>query len=459
MNAQRRTSSDRRRRTNLADRCTALNFPETPIERFATSERAAQICAVMIFLLPAMALTTRVSVGLVEAVLLLSGLAFMAPLWQQRAHLFAPARLVILAFAFNLIVAAISLQSTGFEWRFMENPIKMLLALLAIGLILLMRPRAQVLWLGLCVGTIGAAGFAIFQRFFLLMPRAEGFSMPITFGDLAMAMGLMSLAGLQHSSAPASASRRSSPQYILYLSLAAGVTASILSGSRGGWLALLLSFLPMYSYGRHALGRRTVVILVASVGLMGAASLLPQTGVRERVMDVQREITLYNNGNPDTSVGARLEMWKGAWTLFLEHPVTGIGRANYNRGLNELIDRGVINPAMRTYHHAHNELLNALATQGLLGALALIALYAAPLRFFTRQLKLEGPHRPYALAGVLLVLSFVDFGLTQVMFAHHVSSAFYAVTVCVLVGLCLEQRRLATGLQASSLVDTNKPLS
>lgn len=409
----------------------------------------------MIFLLPAMALTTRVSVGLQEVALLLSGLAFMVPLWQQRKRGAAPARLVILAFVFNLLVAFVSLLSTGFEWRFMENPIKMLLATLAIGLILLMRPRAQVLWLGLCVGTIGAAGFAVFQRFVLLMPRAEGFSMPITFGDLAMAMGLMSLAGIQHNATSGSSSGSnlnldpsSSPSSgtncwaaLPYLSFTAGVTASILSGSRGGWLALLLSFLPMYSYGRHALGRRTIVILVASVGLMGAASLLPQTGVRERVLDVQREITLYNNGNPDTSVGARLEMWKGAWTLFLEHPVTGIGRANYNLGLNDLIHRGVINPAMRDYHHAHNELLNALATQGLLGALALIALYAAPLRFFTRQLKLAGPHRPYALAGVLLVLSFIDFGLTQVMFAHHVSSAFYAVTVCVLVGLCLEQRR------------------
>ncbi|MBC7415071.1 MAG: O-antigen ligase family protein [Herminiimonas sp.] len=413
----------------------AHRFLEFPIDRFATTARASQFCTVLIFLLPAMALTTHVSVGLIEAAILLSGLAFAGPLWHQRATLFGSARLVILAFAVNLGVASISLLSTSFDWRFMENPIKMLLAPVAIGLILLTRPRARILWIGLCVGTVGAAGFAVLQRFVLLMPRAEGFSMPITFGDLAMAMGLMSLAGIQQAS-------RTRWAALPYLSFAAGVIASILSGSRGGWLALLLSFLPMYSYGRHALGRRTVVILAASIGLMGAASLLPQTGVRERLLDVSREITLYKNGNPDTSVGARLEMWKGAWTLFTEHPVVGIGRANYHLGMNDLIDRGLINPAMRDYHHAHNELLNALATQGLLGALALLALYAVPLRFFTRQLRAEGPHRPYALAGVLLVLSFIDFGLTQVMFAHHVSSAFYAVTVCVLVGLCLEQRRL-----------------
>ena len=71
----------------------------------------------MIFLLPAMALTTRVRVGLQEVALLLSGLAFMVPLWQQRKRGAAPARLVILAFVFNLLVAFVSLLSTGFEWR------------------------------------------------------------------------------------------------------------------------------------------------------------------------------------------------------------------------------------------------------------------------------------------------------------------------------------------------------
>lgn len=390
----------------------------------------------MIFLLPAMALTTRVSVGLIEAAILLATIGYARPLWQQRHVLFGQSHLLIWALLLNLTVAIVSLLSTGFEGRYMENPIKMVLAVFAIGLILLLRPRGEAFWFGLFAGSFGSTGFAIYQRFVQLLPRAEGFSMPITFGDIAMAMGLMSLASVQIFA-------KTRWAVLPYLSFFAGVVASILSGSRGGWLALLLSFVPLYSYGRHALGRRSLLIIVTSVGLLGAACVVPQVGVRERILDISREITLYNNGNPDSSVGARLEMWKGASILFIEHPVSGVGRANFNLGLNELIARGKINPAMEDYRHAHNELLNALATQGLFGALALIALYAAPLMFFTRQLRQAGPHRPYALAGVLLVLSYIDFGLTQVMFAHHISAAFYAVTACVLVGLCLEQTRSA----------------
>ena len=399
----------------------------------------------MLFLLPAMLLTTPVSVGLVEVVLLLGVIALAFPLWRQhrqQAALLATTRFVAIAFLFSFTVAMISLMTTGFDPRFIENPSKVVLALFGISMILMLRPDPRWFWLGLFCGLMGATGFALFQRYGLMMPRAEGFSMPITFGNLAMAMALMALAAIQQFSKTRWAA-------LPYLAFFAGVTASILSGSRGGWLALLLSFIPFYSYGRQALGRRTLLIIVASIALLGTAVMVPQTGVLGRLTDVSRELTLYSNGNPDSSVGARLEMWKGAWTMFTEHPITGVGRANFNLGLRSLIARGDINAAMRDYHHAHNELLNALATQGLLGAAALIALYAAPLRFFTRQLRAPGLHRPYALAGVMLVLSFIDFGLTQVMFAHHASSSFYALTVCILIGLCLQEQRLAANRLAS----------
>ncbi|GAC1420960.1 MAG: O-antigen ligase [Burkholderiaceae bacterium] len=412
---------------------------EATIDRIKIAPPRTLMSSVAIFMLPALALTTNVSVGLIEVGLLLASLCYARPLlrqYRERPALFAQSRLVVGALLFNLVVALISLLATGFDARFIENPSKMLLAALATALILLMQPNPRAFWLGLFTGATGAAAFAVHQRFFLMMPRAEGFSMPITFGDLAMAMGLMSLAGVQ----PFAKTRLAALPYIAFV---AGVVASILSGSRGGWLALLLSFVPLYSYGRDALGNRTIVIIVTSIGLLGAASVVPQTGVLDRVLDVSKEIHQYHNGNPDSSVGARFEMWKGAWTLFVEHPVSGVGRANYNKGLQILIARGDINPAMRDYHHAHNEMLNALATQGLLGAIALVGLYVAPLAFFTRQLRHPGSHRQYALAGIMLILSFIDFGLTQVMFAHHVGSGFYVLTVCTLIGLCLQERQIA----------------
>lgn len=395
----------------------------------------------MIFLLPAMVLTTDLSVGLIEAVLLLGAIACARPLWRQRREypaLFSTSRLITLAFAVNLLAALGSLQATGFDGRFLENAAKMLLMTLATGLIVLLRPSPRSFWFGLMVGTLGAAGFAVYQKFYLLMPRAEGFSMPITFGNIAIAMALMSLAGIQVFSKTRWAA-------LPYIAFVAGVSASILSGSRGGWLALLLCIVPLYSYGRHGFKKRTAFILAGCVALLVTACVVPGTGVRERLTDVSKEFNLYRSGNPNSSVGARLEMWRGAWVMFTEHPATGVGRANYNKALKTMIARGDIDPTMAQYKHAHSEMLHAMATQGLPGLVALLCLYGAPLLFFNRQLASQGSHRPYALAGLLLCLSYIDFGLTQVMFAHHVPSAFYALTICTLAGLCLqEQRRAAT---------------
>ena len=416
--------------------------------------RTAQCASLLLFLLPALALTTHHGVGAIEAVLLIAGGAYAMPLWRQRRaqspqapqpHLLDDAGIITLAFLFNLVVALLSMASTGFDPRFLENPAKMLVAVLATGLVMLLRPAPRVLWAGLLAGTVGAAGFAVYQRFGLNMARAEGFSMPITFGDLAMSMGLMSLAAIGQGYWRRGAA-------LPYLAFFAGVVASILSGARGGWLALLLSFVPMWSYGRHTLGRRAIATVAVILLALAAVAALPQTGVRQRITDVGRELTQYNHGNPDSSVGARLEMWKGAWTMFVEHPLTGVGRANFNIGLKQLVARGSVDPAMSEYRHAHNEMLNALATQGLIGALALLAVYAAPLLFFTRALRHPGRHRPYALAGILLVISYIDFGLTQVMFAHHVGASFYALMVCTLAGSCLLERRCAA--QAAGITAT-----
>jgi O-antigen ligase len=108
--------------------------------------------------------------------------------------------------------------------------------------------------------------------------------------------------------------------------------------------------------------------------------------------------------------------------------------------MNALIERGAASPTVAEYHHAHNELLHALATQGLPGAVALLLMYGAPLLFFAQAMKRRDAGLPCALAGLMLVLSFIAFGLTQVLFVHHIGAAFYAVMVALLTGLCLQAR-------------------
>lgn len=415
------------------------------IASFEDSQRRLRFFSWVIFLLPALALTTPIGMGAVELAIVSCALYYAKPLWTERSELFKPARLIVIAFALNLAVALASVAWFGGKFSSIENPLRQFLVVSAVGLIVLMRPNAEWFWYGLFAGTAGTACIALYQRFGLGMDRAGGFHQIIMFGDIAMAMGLMSLAAIQKFSGTRLA-------MLPYIGFFSGMCASVLSGTRGGWMALVLAFIPLYSYGRHAVGRRIIVAAAAGAMLMVTAYFVPQTGVAERITAVSHEIELYRQGNPWTSIGTRLEVWTGAWTMFVEHPLFGVGRANFNPALNALIARGDINPMMHGFFHAHNEMLHALATQGIIGAITLFLLYALPFTFFLRSLRRGGAGQPYALAGLLLVLAFADFGLTQVLFAHHIGAAFYAVTVSCLAGICMMLQQSATEYAAPRAV-------
>ena len=394
----------------------------------------AVIVTGLIFLLPVLTLNTKIGVGVIEVAVLIGILLSVNVLLREPRALLWPTRYIMGAFAFNLLVAVVSSLRTDFAWSFLDNPIKQVIAILIIVLIVRTKPKADWLWYGLFIGAISTGIVAIYQRFVLHLLRAEGVHMPIMFGDIAMAMALMSLASTQRFNHTRWAA-------VPYLAFLGGLTGSLLSGSRGGWIALVLCFIPLYNYGKKAMGRKALLIAVTGISLLVAACFIPKLGVQQRFAEAANDIRLYRSGDPVTSVGARFEMWKGALQLFAEHPVSGVGRANFNQGLNDLIDRGKLSPTVSDFHHAHNEMFHALATQGIFGGLALLLLYLTPLMFFSRQLRVDGNHQPFALAGLLLGLSFVDFGLTQVLFAHHVGSAFYALMTGVLAGLCVMIRR------------------
>lgn len=411
----------------------------SPIASPPASQTLAQLASsyfltALIFLLPALTLNARFGVGLVE-VGVLFGLVFHArTLFQQRHATWWPARYVIAVFAFSLVVAAASSLQTGFAWQSLDNPIRQVIAILVIGLVVHAKPKSDWFWYGLFFGAVSAGLFAAYQRFGLNLLRAEGVHMPIMFGDIAIAMALMSLASI---------ARFGKTRYAVlpYIAFAGGLIASLLSGSRGGWAVLALCFIPLYRFGTPGTSRRTVIIAAIGIALLAGAAFIPKLGMQQRFSDVVTDIRLYQTGDPVTSVGARLEMWKGALKLIAAHPVAGVGRANFNHGLTELIAKKELSPSVAIYHHAHNEMLHAMATQGILGGVALLLIYAAPLAFFLAQLRVAGSHQPFALAGVLLGLSFIAFGLTQVMFSHHVGSAFHALATGVLVGLCLLHRQ------------------
>jgi O-antigen ligase len=397
---------------------------------------AARYATVCLFLLPVMALTTSFGLVLAQfAILLGLSLASVRACYVRHFRTIAA---ILLAFAGYFLVSL---------WRYLayeqgvstlDGPSRLLFGLSCIGFVVALRPSWRLFCIGLCLGVIGAGLLALVQRLVVGMERVDGYTHhPITFGDLALAMGLLAWCSR-------AVLRQTRWAVFPWLALAAGMLVSILSASRGGWLALPLVLWPMLRYGIQSDQAKTWLLACLVVMLMLVlAYILPFTGVAHRIAEAVSDVQAYMAHNDaTTSVGIRLELWKASWRMFLDHPWVGVGRKEFDVALLQLAQQGFLqqSPAL-TYSSSHNDALHFLATGGLLDFSCLLMMYAAPLLFFIRILR-QAPSSAQnpALMGLVLVLCFIGFGLTDVMFWLMRPKVFYIMMICTLVGFCLVEK-------------------
>ncbi|WP_104204258.1 O-antigen ligase family protein [Billgrantia saliphila] len=298
------------------------------------------------------------------------------------------------------------------------------------------------LWAGLALGGLGAGGWALWQRVYEGLARAHGHEPfhAILFGNLGLLTGLLCLGGLSWSFAR---QERWPWSLLLIAGGLAGLVASALSGSRGGWIGLPLAIWVLYrGHGRRlTLGWR-VVLTVALLALVGGLYATPQTQVAQRVDNAVSSLRLYMAGDDEmTSVSARLDMWKGASELIAERPLSGWGERGYQTAMRERGAEGEQDPKLGRFWHTHNDVLDAWVKRGLPGLIALLALYATPLWLFARGVGVgSGERRALAVAGTLVPVTFIDFGLTYSFLAYPAGGLIYALLIAVLWGLYRQAR-------------------
>jgi ADP-heptose:LPS heptosyltransferase/O-antigen ligase len=391
------------------------------------------LAALLIFSLPAIALTTKFGVGTVLGLtLILFALNLRSGVLDCYRDNWVRVRPMVLAFSAFFLVSLLRMVFDHQPLRTLDGPSRMWFGLAAIGVFCHLKSEPRPFWLGLYLGSIAGAVVAVVQVAVLGMERADGFTHhAITFGDLAIAMGMMAICSLNPSSRM---------RYLPMLALLAGLVASVLSGSRGGWLAMLLAVVPLVRYGHSMHGKHLLLALGVTALLSVLAYFIPATGIALRVHEGISDVQGYfARGDATTSLGIRLELWKAAWLMFQEHPWLGVGRDNFDMALHALADRGLLqqSPAL-AYSSAHNDVLHFLATGGLLDFSLLIAMYVAPFQFFRKMFHApDRGQRRMALAGMVLVLCFVGFGLTDVMFWLMAPKLFYVTMACSMAGMCL----------------------
>lgn len=318
-------------------------------------------------------------------------------------------------------------------------------------------PNPIYFWLGCASGALLAFLIAVVQVYFLDAGRAFGFANPITFGDTAIILGTGAFIGLFYcrSTFESTASRA----YLMAGGLA-GMTTSLLSGSKGGWLSVIMVILLLANAALRSLHivKRLAIVSGILIALALFASLVPKLPVVDRVISAYHGAKTWVRTGQITegSASIRLEAFKAGLLAGTHSPILGLGRQGQLEVIQAAVNAGLIDKVMiekqmvgDTYvvstFSIDNDLINLFSRQGILGVLGALAVHLGIFFTFWRYRNDSTEFiKAISTFGILLVLLYFEFGLTISVFGVSIFRTMYASWAIILAGLLInEKQRLA----------------
>lgn len=311
-------------------------------------------------------------------------------------------------------------------------------------LLLLIEHLPSFNWFLTCtaLGAIVAAGVGAWEFYILNHPRADGYTGVIQFGNLALTMGIFSLSGVIYRLPE----QRQWHRLLCLLGAIAGIYASFMSGSRGGWIAIpcimLLILLSQVQKNnlKRMLGSIVVLLIVLTIAMINSRSF------NERIDMLKYDLQQYSQGNPNTSIGNRFALWVEAIRLAEEKPLLGYPSQEYRAELQKVADAQPKLAAAMGLANTHNSFLEIVVFYGAIGLLPFFALLAYCLYYFLRKLRAPcTTTRASAMCGATLIVSYVIFSQSQVMFHRNNTLIFFLISLIYLfISLQQTQRHSST---------------
>lgn len=402
--------------------------------------------AVLIFSMPVLSMVLRDWIVLCFVLLIVIAL-FSLKYYHNTIELNKKERLVITIFAALFLSTLLTFILGNFTISETKHLIHKMGFLGFIPVFLLVRRNGlplKAFWYGITIGAIITGMMALIEVLLLNKDSASGTHARTLFGDHALLLGMLSILSFSFF--------REKGRYFILLPIAGllfGILASVLSGTRGSWLAIpaFLLILTIY-FDDFGSVKRRLIFLLSCVLLGLLAYVIPQTNIKHRIDLAVNEINMYPAGQiKNKAVGLRLESWRASKELALEHPITGIGLRQYQIKIRELLSRkNDYDKNIGRLDQPHNQYLYALVERGVIGLLTIILIFIYPAYVFIKSLNSRNAsHRPVAIAGLIIVVGYAIFGLTDTLFFRSMPINFYTMMMALLLGdLYAKQKKVST---------------
>nr|WP_086937808.1 O-antigen ligase family protein [Thaumasiovibrio occultus] len=360
-------------------------------------------------------------------------LASIAQIWTNKPALSNPAKFIAATLLFYYTTFILSYFYHGEEASTLDQSSRSILVIPILFSLVATRINIKNFYysIGICGIFLGA--YAAYHVYIVGLPRAfylSGF-MPIQHGGIAMTIGLLSLIGYFELKRTNSTAR-----YLNLVGTLAGISGSLLSGSRGCWFALLLLPIIVLIY-KELFTKKNMGIVFIIATLFSLSLLAPTNPIRERVEQAGSDIQQIQSDQMNNSVGLRLVLWKSSIYSIVEKPLLGWGNEGRKENVKRQVDDKIIpDYGDHVYYHAHNQYLETTVIRGIVGLMGLLSVMVAPLIIFWKTYSSDY-NKALPLMGATHVLASGSYFMTQAFLGHNSGSIFYFAMLAILLGLSL----------------------
>lgn len=330
------------------------------------------------------------------------------------------------------LIPMLSAFNEGLSGSAYDKPARYIIASITFLLLLRFKVNLMSIALGAWLGAIFAGSNALYDVFYLDLPRAGGrFTVVIEFGDISLLLTGFVMLCYQKL-------KQKIPQVFIILSILLGFTAVILSQTRGAWLFIPFLLILVISHYRHTWGRfnkkRCIIFTTILVAIIAICAFSAGKMISERVKEIQSDIVLYQQGDSFTPVGLRFDMWKGGMQSIKNNPILGGGEEGIIIAKQQLNTQKLIHlpEDIIDWKSVHNQYLDTWAKYGIFALIALLGLFFIPLIFFIKQCKQNDKEaRTASYCGISLCTGYLFFGLTESIFTINSTVMFYSFAIII----------------------------
>lgn len=313
-------------------------------------------------------------------------------------------------------------------------------------------PNPRYFWLGCAFGALIAFIIAATQIYIFDAGRAFGFRNPILFGDTAIVLGTGALIGLFFCR---SEFKNLSEKIFLFTCGLSGLFTSLLSGTKGGWLSLIMIIVLLVNAATRKLHivKRVGLVFGCLLMLVVVVALVPKLPVIDRVVSAYHGTVRWLDSGDVTegSASIRLESYKAGLMAGAQSPLIGLGKRGEQEAFKAAVDAGLIRKEMIEVNVVDNDFISVFSQHGLIGVLGILSVHICVFwTFFRYRAVSDEVIKAIANMGILLVLFYTEFGLTVSIFGTSIFRTMYISWAILLAGLLISEKRRLVSASSSA---------